>query len=44
MIFNYPLTKQQWDARQGLDVTIQFVQQTSDLHINLKGNATVGRS
>jgi hypothetical protein len=44
LIFNYPLTKQQWEARQGLDVTIQFVQQTSDLHINLKGNATVGRS
>jgi hypothetical protein len=44
LIFNYPLTKQQWEARQGLDVTIQFVQQTSDLHINLKGNATLGRS
>jgi hypothetical protein len=44
LIFNYPLTKQQWDARQGLDLTIQFVQQTSDLHINLKGNATLGRS
>ncbi len=44
LIFNYPLTPQEWNARQGLDFTIQFVQQTSDLHINLKGNATLGRS
>ena len=44
LIFNYQLTQQQWDARKGLDFTFQFVQQTSDLHINLKGNAASGQS
>lgn len=44
LIFNYPLTQQQWNARKGLDLTVQFVQQTTDLHINLKGNASTGKS
>jgi len=44
LIFNYPLTEREWNARKGLDLTIQFVQQTSDLHIDLKGSATKGGS